>query len=217
MTGRIASLVAAVATNLFLAGLFYNALTNPVDYKDFIYKTGIMIFMVEFMSLHSSGMFFGAAQNRQNTGKVIMTPRVKIAMLAFYSLFVIVFASFTGQWLIALYFVVSLVSKAVYSRSIDAKQRLAPVAAGIAMLLLSVFLVVFGARLIADWFPFPPDVTSARPSGQSGLFIDTPQTLMAWGVIYFFLITVCEIMIFRKSATNEDRSREGQAVTDVPT
>jgi hypothetical protein len=87
----------------------------------------------------------------------------------------------------------------------------------IAMLLLSVFLVVFGAQLIADWSPFPQEVTSARPSGQSGLFIDTPQTLMAWGVIYFFLITVCEIMIFRKAATNEDRSGEKPVMTGVPT
>jgi membrane protease YdiL (CAAX protease family) len=125
-------------------------------------------------------------------------------MLAFYSLFVIAFASFTGQWLIALYFVVSLVGKAVYSRSIDAKRRLAPVAAGIAMLLLSVFLVVFGAQLIADLFPFPQEVKAARPSGQSGLFIDTPQTLMAWGVIYFVLISVCELMIFRKAATGPE-------------
>jgi hypothetical protein len=217
MITRIASLLAAVATNLFLAGLFYSALINPVDFKDFIYKTGIMIFMVEFMSLHSSGMFFGAAQKKQKRGRSVMSPGVKITMFAFYSLSVIVFASFTGQWLIALYFVVSLVSKAVYSRSIDAKQRLAPVAAGIAMLLLSVFLVVFGAQLIADWFPFPPEVTSARPAGQSGLFIDTPQTLMAWGVIYFILITVCELMIFRKAVTNAGRSGEKPIMTGVPT
>ncbi|MFQ5512272.1 MAG: hypothetical protein ACE5EO_10520 [Candidatus Krumholzibacteriia bacterium] len=49
-------------------------------------------------------------------------------------------------------------------------------------------------------FPFPPEVKSARPSGQGGLFVDTPQTLMAWGVIYFALMTLCELMIFRKSA-----------------
>ena len=208
MTGRIASLVAAVATNLFLAVLFYNALTNPVDYKDFIYKTGIMIFMVEFMSLHSSGMFFGAAQKKQKTGKIVMTPRVKMALVAFYGLFVTVFASFTGQWLIALYFVVSLVSKAVYSRSIDAEQRMAPVAAGIAMLLLSVFLVVFGAGLLSGWFPFPVEVKAARPSGQSGLFINTPQTLMAWGVIYFVLMSVCEITIFRKSLAGAGHNAE---------
>ena len=66
------------------------------------------------------------------------------------------------------------------------------------MLLLSTFIVVFGAKLIAGWFPLPAEVTSARPPGQSGLFIDTPQTLMAWGVLYFMFMTVCELIIFRK-------------------
>lgn len=87
----------------------------------------------------------------------------------------------------------------------------------IAMLLLSVLLVVFGAQLIAGWFPFPPEVKAARPSGQSGLFIDTPQTLMAWGVIYFVLITVCELMIFRKAATGAGQSGQRQVMTGVPT
>ena len=67
------------------------------------------------------------------------------------------------------------------------------------MLLLSTVLVMIGAPLLADWFPFSAEVKSARPSGQSGLFVNTPQTLMAWGVIYFTLITLCELMIFRKS------------------
>jgi hypothetical protein len=70
---------------------------------------------------------------------------------------------------------------------------------------ISTFIVVFSASYLADWFHFSAEVKSARPSGQSGLFINTPQTLMAWGVIYFSLMTLCEILIFRKSVT---RSRE---------
>lgn len=189
--------------------------TNPVYFKDFIYKTGIMIFMIEFMSLHSSGMFFGAAQKEGKTGKKVMTLKVKIVMFAFYNVIVITFASATGQWLAALYFVISLASKAIYSRSIDAEQRLAPVAAGIAMLLLSTCLVIFGAQFLANWFPFPPEVTSARPSGQSGLFIDTPQTLMAWGMIYFSLMTLCELMIFRKSVKDSRGARSTDGVGAV--
>jgi|GEM_PF-5661515 len=54
-----------------------------------------MIYIIEFMSLHPSGMFFGAAQKKK-TGKKVMT--IKIAMFAFYNLVVIAFASATGQW-----------------------------------------------------------------------------------------------------------------------
>ena len=64
--------------------------------------------MIEFMSLHSSGMFFGAAQKEGKTGKKVMTLKVKIVMFAFYNVIVITFASATGQWLAALYFVISL-------------------------------------------------------------------------------------------------------------
>ena len=55
----------ATAPNLILVGLFYSALIRPVDFKGFIYKTGLMIYIIEFMSLHSSGMFFGAAQKKK--------------------------------------------------------------------------------------------------------------------------------------------------------
>lgn len=200
MFGRTLSLFLAVASNVFLVGLFYRALTSPVTFTDFIYRTGIMIFMIEFMTLHSSGMLFGSAQQERRTGKRVMTTRVKVAMFAFYNLMVLAFASFTGQWLAALYFAVSLGGKAVFSRSIDPQKRLAPVAAGVTMLLLSTFAVVLGAKLLADWFPFPAAVRSARPPGQSGLFVSTPQTLMAWGVLYFSLMSVCEVMIFRRDA-----------------
>jgi len=206
MLARTGSLLLAIATNLFLVGVFYSALINPVDYKDFIYKTGIMIFMIEFMTLHSSGMLFGSAQKAQKEGKRRFGLKEKIGLFVFYNLFVVVFAAQTGQWLAAVYFAVSLASKAIYSRSIDAEQRLAPVAAGIAMLLLSTFLVVFGAKLIAGWFPLPAEVRAARPSGQSGLFISTPQTLMMWGVLYFMLMTVCEMAIFRKSVKQSKAS-----------
>jgi hypothetical protein len=199
MISRYASLFVAVATNLFLAGLFYNALTNPIDYTDFIYRTGMMIFVIEFMSLHSSGMFFGAAQEAEKKGVPALNTKTKIILVSFYCITVIAFAAETQQWLPVVYFVISLASKVVYSRSIDAQKQLAPVAAGIAMLLLSTFIVVFSATFLAEWFPFSAEVKAARPAGQSGLFVSTPQTLMVWGVLYFTFMTLCEIAIFRSS------------------
>lgn len=196
---RIASLIGALATNVVLAGLFLRALLDPSDFTDFIYRTGIMIFMIEFMSLHSSGMLFGTVRNKKDAGNVFTSLKVKAGLITLYSVLIAGFAAATHQWLAAVYFIVSLIGKAAYSRSIDAQRRLEPVAAGIVTLLLSTFVVVFTAPLLAKWFPFSSEVTAARPAGQGGLFIDTPQTLMAWGIIYFSLMTLCEILIFRKS------------------
>jgi hypothetical protein len=50
MIARTGSLLVAVATHLILVGLFYSALIRPVDFRDFIYKTGLMIYFIEFMS-----------------------------------------------------------------------------------------------------------------------------------------------------------------------
>lgn len=198
MVTRIVSLSIALATNLFMVGLFCRALTNPAGFTDFIYKTGIMIFVIEFMSLHSSGMFLGAVREKMPSGKLAFSTKGKILLMAFYMIMVGAFAAGTGQWMPALYFFISLVGKATFSRTIEARKRLAPVAAGIAMLLLSTFIVVFSAQLLADWFPLPAEVRAARPPDQSGLFVSTPQTLLAWGAIYFSLMTVCEVMIYRK-------------------
>ena len=217
MLARTASLLLAVATNLFLVGVFYSALIDPVEYKDFIYRTGIMIFVIEFMTLHSSGMFFGSAQKAKQTGKRQFGLREKIGLFVFYNLFVVVFAAQTGQWLAAVYFAVSLGSKAVYSRSIDVEERLAPVAAGIVMLLLSTFIVVFAAKPIAGWFPIPAEARSARMPGTGGLFVSKPQTLMMWGVLYFLFMTVCDVAIFRKSLRhNRNPSAAGNLGAATP-
>ena len=196
MLNRTASFAASIITNLILVGLFVRALMDPVEFKDFIYKTGLMIFVLEFMTLHSSGMFFGSQQKTDGKSP-LKTVKAKIAMISFYSLFIVTFAAMTKQWLAAVYFVVSLVSKAFFSRAINPEQRMAPVAAGIVMLLLSTFIVVWSAGLLVDWFPFPSEVRSAKPAGQSGLFIDKPQTMVVWGILYFSLMTVCEVLIFR--------------------
>jgi hypothetical protein len=203
----------ALATNLFMVGLFCRALTNPAGFTDFIYKTGIMIFVIEFMSLHSSGMMLGSAQRTEKSGKTAFSTRGRIVLVGFYTLMVGAFAAGTGQWMPAVYFVISLVGKAIFNRTLDIRKRLAPVAAGVAMLLLSTFVVVLSARLLADWFPLPAEVRAARPPAQGGLFVDTPQTLMAWGAIYFSLMTICDVMIYRRHREpgNPGRQRRSRA------
>lgn len=201
---RTISLGITLATNLFMVGLFCSALIQPALFTDFIYRTGIMIFLIEFMSLHSSGMMMGVTPKAGKGGRFLSSTGGRILLTAFYTLMVGVFAAITGQWMPALYFFVSLVGKATFGRTIDARKRMAPVAAGIAMLLLSTFVVVFSARLLADWFPLPAEVRAARPPDQGGLFVDTPQTLMAWGALYFSLMTFCEVMIYRRHRDTGD-------------
>ena len=48
-------LIAAVAGNILLAGIFLRALLNPIAHVNFIVQTGIWIFLVEFLSIFVSG------------------------------------------------------------------------------------------------------------------------------------------------------------------
>ena len=162
MVSRAASLGISLATNLFMVGLFCRALTHPAMFAEFIYKTGIIIFVIEFMSLHSSGMLLGSAATKRKSGQTPFPAKGRFVLLPFYILMVGVFA------------------------------------AAIVMLLVSTFVVIFSAKFLADWFPLPAEVRAARPPDTSGLFVDTPQTLMAWGALYFSLMTVFEVLIYRK-------------------
>jgi hypothetical protein len=70
------------------------------------------------MSLHSSGMFLGAAQEAAKKGKKVLTLKATIGLFAFYNIVVITSRRNTGQWPAALYFFMILVGTAGLSRSI---------------------------------------------------------------------------------------------------
>jgi hypothetical protein len=59
--------------------------------------------------------------------------------------------------------------------------------------------------------PLPAEVRAARPPDQGGLFVDTPQTLLAWGALYFSLMTVCEVMIYRRHREPGNPGRQGRS------
>lgn len=53
-TNHILQLVAAIGGNVILAGMFIKALLNPGDNAEFIVKTSALIFVIEFLAIHSS-------------------------------------------------------------------------------------------------------------------------------------------------------------------
>lgn len=192
---KLFSLLFAIAGNLFLAGIFFSALLFPESHAEFIFRTGLMIFVVEFMSIHSSGMF------ASNKIEITIGSRTylsghwfwKFFMILIYSLFVGVFGFLTSNYFLPLMYVVSLASKVFVKR---AAVRPLPVFVSVPLLLFSVAFV----GITADWwtslFPFPQEVLSQKRPGSSGLFIDQPQTLLVWGIVYYFLLAGIELLLF---------------------
>lgn len=205
--GAAASLVLSVAGNLFLGIMFLNALINPSQNTAFIFKTGMLIFLIEFLSIHSSGMAAGLRSKgvHQGTfayktsvfGSTFARKNPKIMLIAAYFIFVVAFALIFRNWFVPLFFFVSLVAKFYGNKATQDKLNI-----GIMILLFigTVFVVLPFSALFQAFFPIPQEILGQKLPGSSGLFVDVPQTLLAWGILYFFLAIVVEVVLFWKRA-----------------
>lgn len=193
---KILSLLLAIAGNIFLVGIFIGALLFPERHADFIFKSGLLIFVIEFMSIHSSGMF---ASDKIDITIGSRTKRSghwfwRFFMIFIYSSFVGAFGIAVGNYFLPLMYFVSLISKVFVNR---AAARPMPMFVSIPLLLFSVGFVAATAEWWASLFPFPEEVLGQKLPGSRGLFVDQPQTLLVWGIVYYFLLAVIELLLFR--------------------
>ena len=195
------SLITSLAGNLFLSGLFLSALLAPIAHVNFIIQTGIWLFLVEFLSV-----FVGGAGTHPQLKKIrgIFTSIVGFFAVSAFAL--------TFGWMLLesiylpLIFLGSTAAKILGRRATSGKSSFVY---PILLLLGSVFIVfvIFGPELLVNLFPFPEefnqyvpaDWAARRMSGEiSGEFIDRPQTMLVWVVIYFFSLFIAELVLFLK-------------------
>lgn len=205
--GVLISFFLALFGNLSLGGMFLFAFLSPSRYADFVLRTGMLIFLIEFLSVHSSGMAFGVRKREGKGGSRQFVLRVKgpgggilqrnpkFTLIGLYSTFVVTFALIFQNWFLPLYFFVSLLAK-----FFGAKGRTSNLRVGLPLLLFlgTTFFTVFFGGFLAKLFPIPPYVLGERLPGSSGLFVDTPQTFLVWGILYFFLMSISEVFLFAK-------------------
>lgn len=186
--GSFSSLSISVAGNLFLAVIFLNALLNPLANADFIFKTGMLLFLIEFFSVHS-----GVVLSSSEPGRLS-----RLFLLGFYSAFVISLALiFSNPYLPGL-FLLSLAAKLFGARATPGRKASFRAWIFFALFLFTAFVVITiaGAYLLDSIFPFPQEIISQKPANSHGLFVDTPQTLVFWGVLYYSLAALVEITLF---------------------
>jgi len=191
----------SIGGNVILAGVFLSALLDPIAHVNLIVGTGIWIFLIEFLSIFVSG---GVGRAGARLGSIMANTVgffvVSIFALAFgWGLF--------RNLSLPLIFLGSTATK-VFGKKATAEQTSG--AHSILILLGSVFIVfvVLSPELLTTIFPFPEefaqyvptDWATRRASGEiSGEFIDRPQTMLAWGVIYFTLTAVTNLVLFKKN------------------
>lgn len=221
-TGEFVSLVIAVAGNLSVAALYFYAFRHPGLYAEFIFKTGMLIYIVEFLSIHSNMMVvsfrkrgigaaqktvFNAAAKSSRFGGGTLRKYRRGALFGIYLIFVATISLPFKNWFIPFQFIVSMISKFY-----GGKASAAPFKSGLMIILfiVSTFAVVIFAPLIRFLFPLAQEVLNQKIPGSSGLFIDAPQTLLIWGMLYFVSLAIMEFALFRRRTTKFLKKPEAQ-------
>lgn len=59
------------------------------------------------------------------------------------------------------------------------------------------------AGVIQILIPFPEAIYAAKPANSSGTFVDVPQTLLVWGVVYYAALIVWQFFQHTTLSKNE--------------
>lgn len=207
MPMRKFSMIALVSFLISLTGpltlvVFYaQALIKPEEHAEFIFSAGTATYIIEFLSIHSSGMLTGEHKVKHKKRPA------RFLLLAFYLIFIVGFMALLHCLFIGLYFIGSLCAKVFMSRSVKDDINKSQIAFSVINLLCSTFMVVALASLLKKAFPIPESIISQRIEGTSGLFVDTPQTLLMWGILYFSFTVIFNIIMFFKHTGHTEKTR----------
>jgi hypothetical protein len=193
------SLLISLIGPLTLIFLYAQALIRPQEHASFIFRAGAAIYIIEFLSIHSSGMLLKDHKD---------TPNKKIYgffLLGFYAIFTVGFMASLNCWFIGIHFLLSLCTKIFMSRSVTDNINQSQIVFGVINLLCCTFIVVMLASVLKKAFPVPESIASLHVQGTSGLFVDIPQTLLAWGILYFSATVVFNVMMFFKHTPRTEK------------
>lgn len=184
------SLTIALVGNLSLACQFFIALVDPVAHEYFISQLGIMVYLFEFLSIHSTMMLMGFATDDRPRWRSI-----PVALVGGYGIFALAIGVGFHTWVAPIFFMVSVISKLAGKPLNEEAQRRA--ALPIAWLLLWTFVTVPMADFWQSVFPFPENL-HLKTTG-TGVFVDQPQALLVWGMGYFITLAIVDVYFFRKA------------------
>jgi len=132
--------------------------------------------------------------------------RTAFFVILLYSILILGFSVALHTIYPALLFILSLVAKVLIPAStpkrMSRKLKLDNAPAMQTIIFMgSVFLIPLVGIIAAILFPFPDAVYVQKPANSSGLFIDVPQSLLAWGIIYYSALALWQIVLFRKNSS----------------
>lgn len=188
--GEWPALIVSVIGSLFLSWLFLKAIINPAAHADFILRIGILIFVIEFLTIHSSAMLAGSRDEAQQKGW--RAPR-NIFFICLYSIFALSIGFGLQNWVLPGVFFISLLTKVLGNKAHDhnKKQVLYPVLLLMGCQMLSLFF----AYWIQSLWPLPLDIYDSIMASSSGMET-RPLFFIVWGVFYYFFFAVVDVILF---------------------
>lgn len=179
----------AAAPDAATSALYLWTWIDPLHFSDGMVKSLMLVMMMEFLVVHS-GAFIGLAVLSDSATRLQKT-YVVLGFGAFYMLFAGAFSLAFHSWWPALSFVWLLAAKfaVVWLTPLppaDEVQRVKSLwAISVAAYLLSVFA---GVLVPMPRLGLTEEILPRLALPGSGLWIEQPQTVIASGAIYFFLV-----------------------------
>ncbi|MDP2974375.1 MAG: hypothetical protein Q8N60_04960 [Candidatus Diapherotrites archaeon] len=192
-----------------MAVAFAWALFDPGFATVFLLPSGFMIFVLEFISIHSIPFTLMVTKGLGGAKKV---PGI-IGLYAFYSVFVAGFGAAVGNLLSLPFFWFTSAMKIIDQRNRVESEIMS---GKYAFSVIAFILLIGGAAILFSGnCPLGQGAKEVKlfssSSGQvSGLFADCPQILAVWGTIYFLLMAITELLpesAFKKFKPRQAKTR----------
>lgn len=199
MSAHRASAWAALPDGI-TAGMFAVVWWSPFALGPLSVKTALLVMLVEFFLIHATGFFTAIG----GSAKVPRTTRMLslLGLTAFYLVMVGAFAWSFQEWWPLLAFLWLAVGKAVWAWGTRPGVSDAAHASAMAAWGGSVVAYIFGAFLTI-LVPVPRlGMTEALQEGfgldGGGLWIEQPQRVVAFGLVYFGLLCIGKLVAARR-------------------
>lgn len=193
------SFALSLAGNIFLAGIFVSSLLHP-EIKSLFYQTGAFMYIMEFLSIHSSGIAFGIRKHEHQNSqqkfanffsvpglKNFLRTNQKFSLVFFYTLFATGIGIIASAWYVPLYFFVSIAIKFFGKKALGDELRIG----------LPVLLFIMATIISFIILPF---FTKIFSYGAKSVLTDSSGAFMAWGIVYFVSLSFAEIVLFIKKS-----------------
>lgn len=176
-------IILSLSGNIYLIWLFVSALIFPYKNIEFLSSIGPAIFVIEFLSVHASGMAQGNFDSK-----------TRLKLIFFYLAFLVPIFSISKSWNLVTVFVISIVSKILFRATSNSdKFTVYSVFA-----IFGTFFILFFSFIWNMLFKLPSALQNELASRGKGLVYESPQTFMVWGIVYFSLLTFIEIYLKSK-------------------